>query len=72
MLIVLIKQKKALEDNFRVVDNVLSDKHVKSIVKNEYKPKKVQSQLTNMIVYDLETFSNEKAVPYASCIHRLS
>ena len=52
-----ISFKKAIEDeiepNFKVVDNVISDKHVKSCVQYEYKPKKVQSQLTNMIVYDI-------------------
>ena len=36
---------KELKDNFRVIDNVISDKHVKSYIKCEYKPKKVQSQL---------------------------
>ena len=30
-----------LKDNFKVVDNVLSDKHVKSFIKNEYNPKKL-------------------------------
>ena len=34
--------------------------------------KKVQSQLTNIIVYDLETFNNDRAIPYANCIYRLS
>ena len=34
--------------------------------------KKVQSQSTNMIVYDLETFNTDKVVPYANCIYRLS
>ena len=63
---------KELKDNFRVVDNVISDKHVKSYIKYEYKPKKVQSQLTNMIVYDIETFSTTKCVPYANCVFRLS
>ena len=62
---------KELKDNFKVVDNVVSDKHVKSYIKYEYKPKKVQSQLTNMIVYDIETFSTIKCVPYANCIYRL-
>ena len=62
---------KELKDNFRVVDNVISEKHVKSYIKYEYKPKKVQSQLTNMIVYDIETFSTNKCVPYANCIYRL-
>ena len=63
---------KELKDNFRVVDSVISDKHVKSYIKYEYKPKKVQSQLTNMIVYDIETFSTIKCVPCANCIYRLS
>ena len=34
--------------------------------------KKVQSQLTNMIVYNLETFNTDKAVPYVNCMYRLS
>ena len=71
-----ISFKKAKEDelepNFKVVDNVISDKHVKSFIKYEKKPKKVQSQLTNMIVYDIETFNTDRAFPYANCIYRLS
>ena len=63
---------RELKDNFRVVDNVISDKHVKSFIKYEYKPKKVQSQLTNVVVYDIETFSTIKCIPYANCIYRLS
>ena len=66
------KAIRELKENFKVVDNVISDKHVKSYIKYEYKPKKVQSQLTNMIVYDIETFSTIKCVPYANCIYRLS
>ena len=66
------KAIKELKDNFRVVDNVISDKHVKSFIKYEYKPKKVQSQLTNVVVYDIETFSTIKCIPYANCIYRLS
>ena len=45
---------------------------LKDFIKYEYKPKKVQSQLTNMVVYDLETFNTDKAVPYAKCIYRLN
>ena len=33
---------------------------------------KVQSQITNMVVYDLETSNTIKCVPYANCIYRLS
>ena len=61
-----------LKDNFKVVDNVVSDKHVKSFIKYEYNPKKVKSPLTNIVVYDLETFNKIRAVPYCSCIYKLS
>ena len=58
--------KKTIEDelepNFKVVDNVISDKYVKSFINFEYKPKKVQSQLTIMVVYDIETFNIDRAV----------
>ena len=46
------KATKELKDNFKVVDSIISDKHVENFIKYEYKPKKVQSQLTNMVVYD--------------------
>ena len=62
---------KELKENFKVVDNVISDKYVKIYIKYEYKPKKVQSQSTNIIFYDIETFSTIKCVPYANCIYRL-
>ena len=55
-----------LKPNFKVVDKVISDKHVESYFIFEYKPQKVQSPLTYIIVYDLETFDKERAVPYAS------
>ena len=58
--------------NFKVVDNVVSDKHVKSFIKYEYNPKEVKSPLTNIVVYDLETFNKIRAVPYCSCIYILS
>ena len=61
-----------LKDNFKVADNVISDKHVKSFIKNEYNPKKVKSPLTNIVVCDLETCNKFRAVPYCSCIYKLS
>ena len=66
------KAIKEIKDNFKVVGSVLSDQHVKSFNKSEYKPTKVQSQLTNMVVYDIETFETIKYVPYPNCILRLS
>ena len=68
----MIKQKKESKDNFKVIDNVISDKHVKSYIIYEYKLKKVQSQLTNKIVFDLETLNTDRVVSYASCVYRLS
>ena len=61
-----------LKPNFKVVDNVISDKHVKSFIKYEYNPKKVKSPLTNIVIYDLETFNKIRVVPYCSCIYKLS
>ena len=61
-----------LKPNFKVIDNVISDKHDKCFIKYEYNPKKVKSPLTNIVVYDLETFNKIRAVPYCSCIYKLS
>ena len=66
------KAIKELKYNFKVVDNVVSDKHGKSYIKYEYNPKKVISPLTNIVVYDLETFNKIRAVPYSSYIYKLS
>ena len=60
-----------MKDKFKLVDNVISDKQVKNFIKYEYSPTKVQSQLSNMIVYDIENFNTDGAVPCASCIYRL-
>ena len=61
-----------LKPNLKVVDNVVSDKHVKGFIEYEYDPKKVKSRLINIVVYDLETFKKNRAVPYCSCIYKLS
>ena len=59
-----------LKPNFKVVDNVISDKHVKSFIKYEYNPEKIKSPLTNIVIYDLETFNKIRAVLYCSCIYK--
>ena len=64
--------KSQLKPNFKVVDNVIPDKHVKSFIKYEYNLKKVKSPLTNIVIYDLETFNKITVVPYCSCIYKLS
>ena len=61
-----------LKINFKVTDNVISDERGKSFFKYKYKPKEVQSQSTNMIVYDIETSNTEKVVPCGICISTLS
>ena len=61
-----------LTTNHKVSDNLISDKHAKSFVKYEYDRKKVQSPLTKIIVYDLATYNEDKAIPYCSCIYQLS
>ena len=64
--------KDELKSNFKGIDNVISDKHVEGFNKDEYKLRKIPSPLTNIIVYDLETFSKIGVVPYSSCIYKLS
>ena len=66
------KAIKELKDNFKVVENVVSDKHVKGYLKYDYNPNKVKSPLTNIMVYYLETFNKIRAVPYCSCKYKLS
>ena len=63
-----ISFSKALEElktNFKVVDKIISDKNGKSFVKNENKPQRHQSQITNTIVHDIETLNTDRAVPYS-------
>ena len=70
-----IKCKKAVKElnlEFKSVDNVITDKHPKSFIEYEQKTKKFQSQLTNIIVYDIETFNTNKAFTSAIGIKRLS
>ena len=66
-----ISFNQALEElkyNFKVVDSGIFDKHVKNFVKSEHKPEKMQSRLTNNIVYRLETFNKDRAIPYCGGI----
>ena len=64
--------EKELKPNFKNDDNFITDKHVKGFIKYEYNPKKVKSPLTNIVVYDLETFNKIRAVRICSCIYKLS
>ena len=67
--------KQAIEemkDNFKIVDNYISEASTKSYFEYIYKPKKIESHLTNFIVYDLETHNTNRARPYVFCFYRLS
>ena len=57
--------------NSEVIDNVISDKHAKSFVKNESNRKKVQFLFTKIIVYDIGTFNAIKCVSCANCIYKI-
>ena len=61
-----------LQNNFKKVDNYITDENVNSHFKNEFIPKKDESHLTNFRVYDLETYNTDKAKPYNISFYRLS
>ena len=61
-----------LKNNFKIVDNYFTEENVNSQFKYEFTPKKIDSHLTNFIVYDLETHNTDRARPYVFCFYRLS
>ena len=61
-----------LKNNFKIVDNYITEENVNSHFKYEFIPKKIDSHLTNFIVYDLETHNTDRARPYNMTFHRLS
>ena len=63
---------KELKDNFKIVDNYITEENVKSQFKYIYKTTKIESHLTDFIVYDLETHNTDRARPYVFCFYRLS
>ena len=63
---------KELKDNFKIVGNYITEENVKSHFKYEFTPKKIESHLTNFIVYDLETHNTDRARPYNMTFYRLS
>ena len=60
-----------MKDNFKIVDNYITEESVKHHFEHIYTPKKIQSHLTNFITYDLETHNTDRAKPYVFC-YRLS
>ena len=63
---------RELKDNFKIVDNYITEENVNSHFKYEFIPKKIESHLTNFIVYDLETQITDRARPYCISFYRLS
>ena len=63
---------KELKDNFKIVDNLITEENVKSYFEYIYKPKKIESHLTNFITYDLEKYYTDRARPYVFCFYGLS
>ena len=61
-----------LKDNFKIVDNYITEENVNAYFKYEFTPKKIESHLTNFIVYNLETHNTNKARPYNMTFYRLS
>ena len=63
---------KKLKDNFKIVDKYITGENVNSHFKNEFLPRKIESHLTNFIVYDLETHNTDRARPYSISFYRIS
>ena len=61
-----------LKDIFKIVDNFITKENVNSHFEYIYKPEKIETHLSNFIVYDLETPNTDRARPYVFCFYRLS
>ena len=67
-----IQAFKKLKVNFKIVDNYITEENVNSHLKYEFIPKKIESHLTNFIVYDLEAHNTDRARSYCISFYRLS
>ena len=63
---------KELKVSFQIIDNYITEENVNSHFKYEFIPQKIESHLTNFIVYDLETHNTDRAKPYNMTFYRLS
>ena len=62
---------KELKDNFKIIDNFITDENVKSHFEYIYLLKKIESHLTKFITYDFETQNTDRARPFVFCFYRL-
>ena len=60
-----------LKSTFKFVGICLFDEQVENFTKNENNCEKLQSQLTGVIIYDLETFNTNNCVPYRVSRYKL-
>ena len=51
---------------------IITEENVNAHFEYVYQPKKIESHLTNFIVYDLETLNTDRAKPYNMTFYRLS
>ena len=61
-----------LKNDFEIVDNYITEENDNFQFKYEFTPKKIESHLTNFIVYGLETHNTDRARPYNMTFYRLS
>ena len=63
---------RELEENFKIVENYITEESVNFHFEYIFTPKKIDSHLTNFIVYDIETYNTDRARPYCISFYRLS
>ena len=63
---------KELKDNFKTVDNYITEENIKSLFKYGIIPEKIEPHLTNFITYDLETHFTYRTRPYVFSFYRLT
>ena len=63
---------KEIKDKFIIVDICVTEENVTFHFKYEFTPTKIESHLTNFIVYELETQNTDRARPYCISFYRLS
>ena len=61
-----------MKDNFKNIDNFITENNFTSYFKYEFIPKKIESHLTNIFVYDIETYNTDRARPYCISCYRIS
>ena len=61
----LSKAVKEVEANFKFVNTEVTQLNSQNFKEYKFDPKKIDSQVTNVCVYDIETFNRDRAVPYA-------